>query len=188
MRLWTITLLLCTASTAAFGQAAEFSFGAGAMKIGGRDLGGGYSLDDGWRFQFRTTLNNWKFFGHEFGYGYNRTHLLLNEVDQGGMAIHQGFYNFLVYPVPEGGRVRPFITGGGQFSNFVPPGASAASGQGSTKFGVNYGGGVKVRVTERYMVRFDVRQYLTGKPFDDVLPTQGKMRVNEFSIGFAFTL
>ena len=40
---------------------------------------------------FRLTLNTQKFFGHEVGYAYNRSHLKLQGVDQGGMAIHQGF-------------------------------------------------------------------------------------------------
>ena len=80
------------------------------------------------------------------------------------MAIHQGFYNMLVYATPEGSRFRPFATGGGHFSNFVPP-CSAQYGQGSNKFGVNYGGGLKVRVSDKFLVRADYRQYLTGKPF-----------------------
>jgi hypothetical protein len=46
------------------------------------------------------------------------------------MAIHQGFYNYLVYATKEGFRVRPFATGGGHFSNFVPPGVSVTQGGG----------------------------------------------------------
>src|SRR4029453_17143581 len=115
--------------------------------------GGVYSLDDGFRLAFRLTLNSWRLFGQEFGYAYNRTHLLLDGQDQGGMAIHQGFYNFLVYATPEGSRFRPFAVGGGHFSNFVPPGSSATQGGGDTKFGVAYGGGLKVRVGEKWQVR-----------------------------------
>ena len=54
-----------------------------------------------------------KWIGHEVGYGYNRTHLRFETetppVEQ-GMAIHQGFYNFMVYGTPEGSHVRPFAT------------------------------------------------------------------------------
>ena len=82
-----------------------------------------------------------------------------------------GFYNLLAYATPEGTRIRPFVTGGGHFSNFVPPGSSASYGQGSTKFGVNYGGGVKARISEKYQVRVDFRQYVTGKPFGGPYPS-----------------
>jgi hypothetical protein len=34
------------------------------------------------------------------------------------------------------------------------------------RLGYNYGGGVKVKVTEMFMIRFDVRQYQNSKPFD----------------------
>lgn len=188
MRLRTLVLLSAFSAVPVFSQVAEFGIGGGVSRLQGKDLGSGYSLDDGWRLNFRLTLNNWAFFGHEFGYAYNRTKLLLEGLDAGGMAIHQGFYNFLAYATPEGSRVRPFVTGGGHFSNFVPPGASATSGQGNNKFGVNYGGGLKVRASEKFLVRMDFRQYLTGKPFGDFFPVTGKLRQNEISVGFAFVL
>ena len=103
------------------------------------------------------------------------------------MAIHQGFYNFLLYLTKEGSKVRPFATGGAQFSNFVPPGASVTSGQGSNKFGANYGGGLKVRVSEKFLIRFDVRQYIMGKPFG-LYNASGALRLNEYSIGFSFVI
>ena len=103
------------------------------------------------------------------------------------MAIHQGFYNFLLYATPEGSRVRPFVTGGGHFSNFVPPGASATQGSGDNKIGFNYGAGVKVRITPTWLFRVDYRDYNTGTPFD--LPgAEGRLRQTEISAGVSFTL
>ena len=103
------------------------------------------------------------------------------------MAIHQGFYNFLLYATKEGSRVRPFGTGGVHFSNFVPPGSSAGQGGGNTKFGVNYGAGIKVRLTSMFGLRFDFRQYATGKPFG--LPqANGWLRQNEISASFGLML
>src|SRR5436309_4776313 len=187
MKLWIPVALLTAASANLFGQVAEFSLSGGTSQIGSKDIGAGYSLDNGFSMGFRLTLNTQKFFGHEVGYAYNRSHLKLQGVDQGGMAIHQGFYDFLVYGTPEGNRIRPFATGGVHFSNFVPPGSSATQGGGNTKFGVNYGAGVKVRVTSRYAARIDYRQYLTGKPFD--LPgASGKLKENVITVGLAFTL
>lgn len=187
-RVWIAPLLLTVMSAAAQAQVFEGSLNGGVSRLQNKTLGAGYSLDDGWHMAFRVTLNSWTFFGQEFGYGYNRTKLLLSDQNQGGMAIHQGFYNLLVYATPEGSRIRPFAAGGGHFSNFVPPGASATQGQGSNKFGVNYGGGVKVRVSEKFLVRGDFRQYLTGKPFSDILPVSGSLRQNVISFGVGFVL
>jgi len=144
-------------------------------------------LKDGWRFGVRGTLNTTRFTGYEFGYAYNRTKLLIGGQDSGGMAIHQGLFNFLLYGTPEGTRVRPFVTGGGNFSNFIPPGASVTSGGGDNKFGVNYGGGIKVIVTDTWLFRVDVRQYMTGKPFD-LVGASGALRQLEISAGVSFYL
>ncbi|HYP06501.1 MAG TPA: outer membrane beta-barrel protein [Bryobacteraceae bacterium] len=189
--------LLAAFSFAAHAQVAEFSVSGGVSRLQNKELvpstaqAAGLSLDDGWRLAFRIGLNSWSFFGQEFGYAYNRSKLLSDGEDLGGMAIHQGFYNLLAYATPEGTRIRPFVTGGGHFSNFVPPGASATQGQGSTKFGVNYGGGVKARISEKYQVRVDFRQYVTGKPFggnNGLQGISGSLRQNEISVGFGFVL
>jgi opacity protein-like surface antigen len=103
------------------------------------------------------------------------------------MAIHQGGYNILAYALPEGSPVRPFVTGGAHFNNYVPPGASVSSGGGSTKFGINYGGGVKVRVSPMFLIRADVRQYNTPKPDFFIDEPSGWLRQTEVSAGFSFT-
>jgi opacity protein-like surface antigen len=189
-KLWMAPALFTAITAVAPAQVFEGSLSIGAHKLNPKELADGFSLDDGWKFALRLTLNSWTHFGQEFGYGYNRSKLLSFGQDTGGMAIHQGFYNMLAYATPEGNRIRPFVTGGGHFSNFVPPGASASYGQGSNKFGVNYGGGLKVRVSEKWLVRMDVRQFLTGKPFggDQGLPVSGSLRQTEYSVGLGFVL
>src|SRR6266498_1072959 len=91
MKPWIFAIALCSVSPFLHAQSAEFSVSGGASKLSSRDIGQGYSLDDGFHLGLRLTLNPQKFFGHEGGYAYNRTHLLSNGVDVGGMAIHQGF-------------------------------------------------------------------------------------------------
>ncbi|MCX6621764.1 MAG: outer membrane beta-barrel protein [Acidobacteria bacterium] len=182
--LFTLALL---SGAAAYGQVAEFTAHGGVARLSGADLGSGYSLDSGFRMGFRITLNNWRFFGHEFGYAYNRSTLMLGGQSQGGMAIHQGFYDFLGYAAPEGSKIRPFVAGGVHFNNYTPPGSSASYGQGSNKFGINYGGGVKARVSEKFEVRFDVRQYANGKPFG-IPGGSGWIKMNEISMGFGLVL
>jgi opacity protein-like surface antigen len=146
-------------------------------------------LTDGFQFGFRVGFNPYRFLGAEFGYAYNRTQLHLDgpPVSEWGMAIHQGFGDALFHFTSEGRRIRPFVAGGIQFSNFVPPGASVASGGGDTKFGVNYGAGVKLKVTENWQIRFDIRQFESGKPFK-LANQSGRLLQNEISAGVAFTL
>jgi hypothetical protein len=151
--------------------------------------GGPIKFRDGFRFGFRFTTNNDTRMGHEFQYAYSRTHLDVggaNPADLGGMAVHTGGYNYLLYATQEGTRVRPFATGGLQFSNYVPPGSSGAQGGGVTKYGVNYGGGVKVRIGEKWAVRFDLRQYTTPKPRFFLVSPSGWIRQTEASAGFGW--
>lgn len=193
-------LFLLLGSSPAQAQLFEVGLHGGVSRLNGKQLGTfdvgppspqnpGVSLKDGWRFGFRMTINSDGYTGHEFGYAYNRTALRFEvtpAVEQ-GMAAHQGFYHFLIYATREGSRVRPFVAGGGQFTNFVPPGASVQFGGGDNKFGFNYGGGVKFRVTPIWGLRFDVREYYSGKPFS--LPNQsGAIRLLEISAGFSLML
>jgi hypothetical protein len=187
------SILLLALPVTVFGQVAELSFGGGENIIGGGDIGSGYSLTGGYRIQFATTLNPWRFMGYEFGYAYNRMQLHYTDpvsgekTDVGGMAGHQGFFRFLGYAVPEGKRIRPFASGGVHFTNFVPPGSSVTSGGGNTKFGVNYGVGIKFIILPNWLIRLDARQYLTGKPFG-LEGASGYLRQNEYSISLAFAL
>jgi opacity protein-like surface antigen len=188
---------LALAATGA-AQVAEFSASGGVSRLSNRDLGSlttdasaksnDLELRDGFRLGFRMTINNWRFFGHEVGYAYNRTQIRDNVGGQDyGTAIHQGIYNFLVYATPEGTKVRPFAAGGGHFSSYQWPGQSVTQGGGSTKFGFNYGGGIKVKAGSKFIVRLDYRQYKNGKPFDFPLQS-GLLGQTEISVGFGIGL
>jgi opacity protein-like surface antigen len=169
-------------------QSFEGAVSGGVSQIRNGDIGSGYTLDDGFRLAFRMSFNTKKYTGFEVGYAYNRTHLGLAGQDSSqnqGMAIHQGFGDFLIHATGEGSRFRPFAAAGLGFSNFVPPGQTAQYGQGETKFGFNYGGGLKVKVAGPWQVRFDIRQYNTGVPFG---MRSGRFLQNEISAGVGFTL
>lgn len=178
-------LLLLLAPAFVRAQGFEAAVSGGVSRIGNGDLGSGYSLDSGFRFGVRGTINPYNHLGFEFGYGYNRTHLEQLGASGGqGMAIHQGTFDAVAYATTTDSRIRPFVVGGIHFSNFVPPGQTAQYGQGQNKFGVNYGGGVKVKVTGPWHVRFDVRQYNTGVPFG--LGRGGRFIQNEISAGVGY--
>jgi opacity protein-like surface antigen len=196
---------LAWASSAAFGQSFEAAISGGVSHLQGNVIGSqptltipgtpvnvsgnNISLNDGFRLTFRMSVNPFSHLGFEGGYAYNRSQLHFDgpPVSETGFGIHQGFIDALMHFAKEGARLRPFVAGGLQFSNFVPPGASAQYGQGENKFGINYGAGVKVRVKENWQVRFDVRQYETGKPFS--LPgASGRLLQDEISVGIGYVL
>ena len=123
---------------AVFGQAVELAVSGGESRLGNAGIGktaadstqkDDYSLKGGFRLAFRLTTNSGDHFGHEFGYAYNRTQLVTEGSPrvETGMAIHQGFYDYLAYPTREGAKFRPFLAGGIHFNNYVPPGSSATS-------------------------------------------------------------
>ena len=193
-------ILLLAGSLAVPGQVLELGTFGGASVLSDGDIGADtissapaanarIRLTDGFLFGFRFGFNPYRFLGAEFGYAYNRTQLHLDgpPASEQGMAIHQGFGDVLFHFTPEGSRIRPFVAGGLQFSNFVPPGASASSGGGDTKFGVNYGAGVKVKVADNWQIRLDIRQFESGKPFM-LVNQNGRLLQNEISLGVAFTL
>jgi len=193
MRIFPTAAAFCMLAAASYAQSFEASVSGGVSQISNGEIGaleaGGsqLELDSGFRLAFRLTLNPGRFHGYELGYAYNRTHLTFPGQPSQGMAIHQGFGGALLYGTPEGSRIRPFAAGGIHFSNFVPPGASAQYGQGENKFGFNYGGGIKVQVSGPWQVRFDVRQYNTGKPFG--LPgASGRLLQTEFSAGVGYAM
>jgi opacity protein-like surface antigen len=163
-------IALLTVCAPIWGQSAEIWFNGGTS-LTTSGLGGAtvndYHLTDGFRLGFGFCLNPQRVFGYEVQYNYNRTHLHSNSLggDLGGMAIHQGDFNMLVYGTKEGARFRPFVTGGIGFANYVPPGSSATSGGGANEFSFNYGGGMKFRLTSLLSTRFDIRQYATPTPF-----------------------
>lgn len=143
------------------------------------------AFTDGWHFGFRGGFNSGDHLGYEVGYMYNRTNLKYNDAGgvQQGMAYHQVMFNGLYYLTSPDTRIRPFGTVGVGFTNYAPPGSSAAYGGGSTKLGINYGGGVKVKLTDKFGLRFDVRQATTPKPLGLPLAS-GWLRETEFSAGF----
>jgi hypothetical protein len=172
MRHFVLVGAFLAAGATAFGQVGEISVSGGASRFGGGSPGtvdttansAKVDVSGGFRLDIRLTLNSYKFFGHEFGYGYSRS--TYKAPDDVPVPIHQGYYDFLVYATPEGTKIRPFAAGGVQFSSFFPPGASAYYGNQITKFGINYGGGIKVKVSPLLGIRFDIRQYNSGHPFE----------------------
>jgi opacity protein-like surface antigen len=210
MRLhWVIPVAIAACSSLGCAQSFEASVGGGQSIFASKsaDIGtattdpasGTYKMRDGFRLSLRMALNTGRFIGHEFGYAYSRTGIVAPEVTTTTGSItstipaqdisipsHQGFYDFLIYAVPEGKIIRPFAAGGVQFTAFSQPGSEYTNNR-ETKYGINYGGGIKVKVKENWGFRLDVRQYNMGKPFK--LPNaSGRLLMWEFSGSVSFLL
>jgi len=123
----------------------------------------------------RLTLNTRGYYGHEIGYIRTSARFRTLIPDEAGTRvryedkiwIHQGFYNFLMYFMPKGERWRPFFTGGFEMQQYGTPHVPEwESAGGKRKYGVNYGGGLKLRIQKHALLRIDVRDYITGKPYN----------------------
>ena len=197
-------VLALACSSAAWAQTGELWFNFGESRLADNGIGtenlspfGGpvsgatgndVQLNSGWRFSFRFGFNQGDHFGHEIQYAYNRTALQINappaDASTTGMAIHQGGYNFLYYILTsDKSRIRPFVTVGAMFDDFVPPGASAGYGGGSNKFGGNFGGGMKIHIKGIWAGRVDVREYVSGKPSFGFALNSGALWQTEISAG-----
>ena len=186
-----------------YAQSGEIWVSAGASLFSNRDIGatspdGNLSdvqLDHGFRLGLRLGLNSSRHFGHEFQYAYNHSTLndqtgnILPDSTSAGMGINQLGYNLLYYlnAANEDAKARPFVTVGAHFSDFVLP-YSATLHADSFKFGINYGGGIKFKISPLFGWRFDIRGYDTGKPnWSGLLVKQsGILHQTEASIGFGF--
>ena len=147
------------------------------------------NLKNGWLFGLRGTFNQGEHFGHEITYAYHRTGLRIGPptTTASGFAIHTVTYGFNLYLTNASARIRPFVQGGGGFGNFCPPGAGVSRGGCSRKWEFMYGAGVKLRTSERTLVRFDYRVHESGKPFD-LAGQSGRLRRNEISIGISYVI
>jgi len=174
-----VTILCLIFPAIACAQSGEFWIGAGGSILANPDIGttapdgvpSDVQLAHGFRINFRYAFNSSGHFGHELQYAYNRTSFtdnqgdILGDVGGAGTAIHQFGYNLLYYvhETKENMKVRPFVTAGFHLSDFVLPGSGVLQGS-SVKPGGNLGAGVKVRLSPLFGFRFDVREYMTGKP------------------------
>ena len=206
MKKLAVVLAMACFSGMAWGQAGELWFNFGESILSNAGIGttapsvfgtsegtpNDITLSNGYRFSFRFNFNVGDHYGAEVGYAFNHMDMNFNSAAAAGlqsstplqlaMHMHQGTFNALYYPfTADKSRVRPFVTAGVQFDNFVPPGGQSFSG--STKFGANFGGGVKVHIHGIWAARLDVREYVMPKPNFGFSLTSGALWQTEVSAG-----
>jgi opacity protein-like surface antigen len=97
-------------------------------------------------------------------------------------ASHTITYDILVQLKPREGRIRPYLAGGvgakfydttGTLPKQPVPAIAGLTTQSQWEPAFDFGGGVKVRVTDHFVLRGDVRDYLSLFPTRLFLPAGG---------------
>lgn len=185
-----LSLLVISFAALSTAQVAEVSVSLRRSQISGNDLGSfGFAelpvrLDSGYGVAVRLDLPSSRFLAHELSYGFDRDELKLSAESQGSVTVHQFFYDLVLHLTPRDAPLRPFVVGGLGFSGFFPPESDLVQTAGITKFGFNYGGGLKFKLNRLLGLRVDVRDHVSSKPNILSLPdVTGKLHQVEFSAG-----
>jgi opacity protein-like surface antigen len=191
----------------AWGQTVEVSIFRGWARMSKSPLGStnlDSPIDSETRFRngsstgIRLTLNHPGYYGHELGLMHTRAGIRTSILQADGTTmtpvdshanIEQAFYNFLLYMMPKGERWRPYITGGLQAFKSSSPRIEGWTGAAKKNYGFNYGGGIKFKLQKHILVRLDLRDYWTGRPynlaFKDIALGGKLLRQQEASFGLA---
>jgi len=150
-------------------------------------------------FGVRVTLNTPGYWGIE-GAFMRHQNRLTTRISNSGLAdyirdgkINVDFLsvNVLSYFMPKDEWWRPFITVGAQTERYGDPGFPEWTPGPVRTFGVNFGGGIKLRAHKHVSFRIDVRDYIGGKPYDlsyaDTQKSGGLLQTLEGSVGFSIT-
>ncbi len=200
-----IPLMLLTATASA--QKFEVSVGGMYPRFSGK-LGSfieSDAKDDDTRLKgkngygIRLGLNTRGYYGHEIGYYELRGTMTANVIPEGATAretregkvkMRLAHYNFLMYMMPRGERVRPYLAFGLQALDYRAPDIAEFNGLPTRNYGVNYGAGIKIRLFSGLAIRADFRQYLGGKPYElssaDPAQFGGIYKMIEGSAGIVF--
>jgi hypothetical protein len=182
-------LLLLLASTLALAQRYEVSASGSFPILAGASLGSisaesiennDTNLRGQYGYGVRLTRNTRGYYGHEVGYTRSQIrfrttfrstadNVTTTTTREDRVNMQQINYNFLIYFMPNGERWRPFVTGGLEGARYSPPRFAEWPGGGSRNWGVNWGGGLKVKLFPHALMRLDVRDYITGKPYGNIL-------------------
>ncbi|MCL4795357.1 MAG: outer membrane beta-barrel protein [Bryobacteraceae bacterium] len=158
-------------------------FGGGSFFRGVSD-GLGTKHHTGGAFGIRVTENFWRYVGLEQGFTYSVNNLMFQRPSEAG-APNFGFgsrlFQYNLNPVfhftPKGSNVRPYVTVGISALDWRPTDRARAISRlpenvrfGATtvrsnlQAGVNYGGGVKMHLTDHIGLRFDARAITSRNP------------------------
>jgi flagellar motor protein MotB len=159
------------------------AFGGGSF-FQGVSSGLGTKLVNGGAFGFRVTENIWRYVGLEQAFTYSTNNVRFQSPAAPGQPqydfghrIYQYSLNPVFYWTERGSKVRPFLTVGLSAVNMTPTDSAKGWARSPLNAGLfaqnldsninpamNYGGGLKWHLTERWGLRFDARGLWTKNP------------------------
>lgn len=159
------------------------AFGGGSF-FQGVSSGLGTKLVNGGAFGFRVTENIWRYVGLEQAFTYSVNNVRFESPARPGLPqndfgnrIYQYSLNPVFYWTERGSRIRPFLTVGLSAMYFAPTDSAKGWARSPLNAGLfaqnldsnihpamNYGGGLKWHLTERWGLRFDARGIWTKNP------------------------
>lgn len=147
-------------------------------------------MQNGFKAGARLSLSGGLLTGHELSYGYERYNLDIGGQNESTATAQDFYYDFVLHLLPGVAPVRPFVLAGAGYTSFAPGnGGVFADASGANELGVNFGGGVKVKLKKHLGIRIDVRNHLTRKPnFLDLSDVSGPLNRMEYSVGLVFRL
>lgn len=189
-----VALLITLLAAISPAQVAEVSVSARRSQISGSELGSfGFAqqpvrLNSGYGLAARLDIHSGAFLAHELSYGFDRDSLELSGEDLGAVTVHQFFYDLMLHLTPRGAVVRPFVVGGLGFSSFFPPSTDILQTGGTTKFGFNFGGGLKFKLSRLVGLRVDIRDHVSSKPnILNLSDVTGQLHQVEYSAGLSLS-
>ena len=182
---WKLALVAALTITAASAQTWEVAPVAGYLRLSkkaiGSTIGTGPKTEDTSlhslqpAYGLRVTLNTSGYYGLEAQYLRSKARLDTQLIPEGtetrvpasgNLWLNQFSFNGISYFMPDEARFRPFMTVGVQVANFGKPHIADWPNRSSRKLGLNYGGGVKIWLFRNALLRLDVRDIITGAPYD----------------------
>jgi hypothetical protein len=146
----------------------------------------------------RFTRNTRGYYGYEGTYLRTRNVLSARITPYTGNAVTREdtiytdyiAFNALCYFMPVGEKWRPFITAGMNMQRYGEPKFAEWTEGASRNYGGNFGGGIKLMLMKNALVRFDLRDYIGGKPYglqfqDEQKFGGGWMHTIEASVGIS---
>lgn len=181
-----------------FAGSSSFSDTTAATPVSGLDEDRLVRLiyDQGFLTGFRITENLNPKWGAELEYGFANQPMALSNLStnismlESSHQVHSLIYSFVFYPVPQQGRLQPFVVGGvgTDFFHVSSSSKAEAKAQGVQlrdrwTFAGAWGGGVKFKVAEQIGLRFDFRDQMTAVP-DYGLPPEAPSFGGQVGAGF----
>ena len=206
------SLVYVTGGATALRDARSFTEPAGAIPYTT-----GYATGGGGNVGFEMPLKKSQIFGLEFSYGFSQNNLRLNDLNTNPITTKSyglrdsRFSGDLVVHAPSAyHNARPYFVVGAEYDRYSPTSAAknlatttgfayyptaklSSEGHG----GVNFGGGIDYKLTEKVSVRLDVRDHITGSPTLGLpyaattaspawFPVSGNASNIEYTIGFVY--